>query len=273
MNFEARYYENTELWAIENISAADRQRIETMADKIPIDARTLIDVGCGNGLFLEHLNSMQERRFERLCGTDRSMAALACVQAEKVLASVELLPFLEHEFDIVSCMEVLEHLPQKTYISSLDEISRIARRYILISVPYNEDLRMSLTECTKCCCRFNPNYHLRIFNESTMRHLFDDEGFMCREIFYMYSQKVVPAYIEVTLRFFGILKRKILHQSRPPMADRAVCPACGYSPRTDSHEPSTMIVSPVSKVGKVIRSILCIGSKWRWMGALYERMR
>jgi len=272
MGFETSYYENTDLWAIKNMGLVDRQRIATLAEKIPLDARTLIDVGCGNGLFLKHLNDMRESCFERLCGADRSMAALAWVETEKVQAGVESLPFSEGEFDIVSCMEVLEHLPQTIYISALNELSRIARRYILISVPHNENLRMSLTECEKCCCRFNPNYHLRAFRESTIKNLFTDKGFACREVFYIHPLKIVPTNIEVILRFFGVLKRTILHQANPSMVDRAVCPACGYSPRACRNGPSTMIASPVNRAGTLVRSLLSMKSGWRWMGALYEKL-
>jgi len=272
MSFEESYYENTDLWAIENFSLADQERFETLADKLPLNVQTLLDVGCGNGLFLKHLSDLKGRCFNRLCGTDRSTAALACVEAEKVQAGVDALPFAKDEFDAVSCMEVLEHLPQTTFISALNEISRVARRYILVSVPYNENLGTSLTECMKCCCRFNPNHHLRTFNQPTMQHLFDDKGFTCREVFYIHPQRVVPTDIEVLLRLFGVVKRTILRQPRPPMANRAVCPACGYSPRTGRNESSIVMVSPKNRAGMTIRSLLSLRSGWRWMSALYERV-
>jgi len=272
MNNEQCYYENPDLWTSEKYGAEDHQRVATLTARLPLDVRTVLDAGCGNGLFLKYLSEFKGRNFDRLCGTDRSTAALACVQGEKVRASVDSLPFSKKEFDAVSCMEVLEHLPQTTFISALNEISRVARRYILVSVPYNENMRMSLTQCTKCCCRFNPNYHLRTFNQPTMQHLFDDKGFTCREVFYMHHRRVVPAEIEVILRFFGVAKRAMLRQARPSMADHAVCPACGYTPRTGRNESSRMIVPPISRVGIAIRSLLSLKSEWRWMGALYERL-
>lgn len=271
MSIEQSYYENTDLWASENYGTVDRQRIATLAAKLPMDVRTLLDVGCGNGLFLKHMSELKGRYFERLCGADRSSAALACVQSEKVQASVDSLPFSKDEFDAVSCMEVLEHLPQTTYIGALNELSRIARRYILISVPFNENLRMLLTECKKCCCRFNPNYHLRTFNKLTMQHLFDDKGFMCREVFYMHPQRVVPPEIEVLLRLLGVVKRTVLRQSRSPMPVDTVCPACGYSPSAGRNESSGLTVPPPKTVETMIRSLLSVRSTWRWMGALYVR--
>ena len=274
MSFEESYYENTDIWAIENISEVDRQRIAILAEKLPLDVKALLDVGCGNGIFLEHLLEMKGRCFSRLCGTDRSTVALSHVRTEKVQANIDSLPFANNEFDIVSCLEVLEHLPQIAYTNALDELVRIARRFILVSVPYNENLQLSYTECIKCCCRFNPNYHLRTFNQQTMQHLFDDKGFTCREVFFMHPQKIVPTDIEVILRLLGAVKRTILRQPRSPMATQAVCPACGYSPREGGNvgNDSSIIVPQTNSLGMSIRSLLSLKSGWRWIGALYERV-
>jgi ubiquinone/menaquinone biosynthesis C-methylase UbiE len=134
---EAEYYENPDIWDVNKFGDADQQRFATLGDKLPIDVRTLLDVGCGNGLFLKHVSNMTGRNMERLCGTDRSEAALAHVQLEKVKADVACLPFKDYAFDAVSCMEILEHLPQTTFVSALNDLSRVASRYILVSVPFN----------------------------------------------------------------------------------------------------------------------------------------
>jgi ubiquinone/menaquinone biosynthesis C-methylase UbiE len=271
MSSEQDYYENPDFWRLERYAGADQERVATLADKLPREVRTLLDVGCGNGIFLKHLSGLQGRHFERLCGTDRSAAALARVQAEKVQASVDSLPFSSGEFDAVSCQEVLEHLPQVTYLCALNELSRIARQYIIVSVPFNEQLRMSLMECTKCACRFNPNYHLRSFTQATMQHLLDDKGFCCREVLYMHALREVPTQVEALLRLLGVAKRAVLRQPRSPMAVDALCPACGYSPRAGRNESTGSKVVPEHTVGTMIRSLLRVSSGWRWVGAFYER--
>jgi len=68
MNSEQQYYENPDLWTSDRYGASDRERIATLAEKLPPDVTSLLDVGCGNGLFLKHLSSLKKRRFERLCG-------------------------------------------------------------------------------------------------------------------------------------------------------------------------------------------------------------
>lgn len=272
VSFEESYYENAGMWATENFSAAEEQRIAALAGKLPPDVHTLLDVGCGNGMFLKYLGEMKGRHFDRLCGTDRSTAALDCVQSEKVQASIDSLPFSEGEFDAVVCMEVLEHLPQATYSRALNELSRIARRYILVSVPHDQNLRMSLTECTECRCCFNPNYHLRAFDQPAMNHLFDGRGFACSEVFCVCAERVVPAKIALLLRFLGVAKRLILQHPHLPMPRHAICPACGYSLAADKQESSRSCVQPSRTVGMMIRSALRVKSSWRWMGAVYERV-
>jgi hypothetical protein len=54
------------------------------------------------------------------------------------LASIEALPFDDDSFDVVSCMEVLEHLPDEIYEQGLAELRRVCRGQLLMTVPYRE---------------------------------------------------------------------------------------------------------------------------------------
>jgi len=55
--------------------------------------------------------------------------------APNVVGSVEKLPFNDHSFHTVMCCEVLEHLPFELFESCLLEISRVAKRRVVISLP------------------------------------------------------------------------------------------------------------------------------------------
>lgn len=48
------------------------------------------------------------------------------------------LPFKENSFDIVLASEILEHIPFTDLDKALLEIHRVARRYAVISVPFNQ---------------------------------------------------------------------------------------------------------------------------------------
>ena len=272
MSFEQSYYENPSIWLPSNYSDADRQRVLAVAEKLPDDVESLLDVGCGNGLFLNHLSATQGQRFQRLCGADRSKAALAHVRTECVEASCEQLPFGDREFDAVTCMEVLEHLPEPVYPKAIREIVRIAARHVILTVPYAEDLEWSLIRCDKCHCRFNPAYHLRSFKEVTLRHLLDGTGFRCREVFFIYRQEVSTERARTTLRFLSQLKRLICRSyPLPAMPVNAVCPACGYSRETGS--AGALEVSLVRKtLAMRLSNHLGTQQSWRWICGLYDRV-
>ena len=95
-----------------------------------LPCRSLLDAGCGDGLYLEAIG----RRAERLVGTDiseriletaRKTAARSGAEPELVRANLESLPFPDRSFDVVLCTQVIEHLlaPEK----GVRELARVLR--------------------------------------------------------------------------------------------------------------------------------------------------
>ena len=52
-------------------------------------------------------------------------------------ASVTNLPFADKSIDVVTCMEVLEHLDRQSFGAALHELRRV-NRFLVVTVPYNE---------------------------------------------------------------------------------------------------------------------------------------
>ena len=103
----------------------------------------VLEVGCGEGIVLEFL----ARRVPgaRLGGLELDLAALAraqdrCPGMPLVRGDVCALPFESRAFDLVLCLEVLEHLPDPG--RALREIRRVARRDCLLSVPHEPFFRL-----------------------------------------------------------------------------------------------------------------------------------
>ncbi len=96
----------------------------------------ILDAGCGEGFVVEHLRKDLK---SEIIGLDIESNALE-VAAEKnpqamfEAASVYEIPFENDSFDLVVLSEVLEHLehPER----ALEEINRVSKKYVLISVPH-----------------------------------------------------------------------------------------------------------------------------------------
>lgn len=270
MTIEKQYYENPELWNPDRYSCKDMERFKKISELIPENSNSLLDVGCGNGLFLKYVSTRFSDQFNRVCGTDRSSAALSYVQEEKHLAEINNLPFDNNEFDTVCALEVLEHLPQETYKIALSELSRIAKNHIIISVPFNQNLSLSLIECSECHCHFNPNFHLRSFNAQKMESLLTNYGFKCSKVVHIVHERVMPNTAKIILKTIGKIKRKIMNQPTN-IVFSAICPACGHSLKSNKVIPKNILSKNQKNVWGKISSLLELKGSWKWIAAIYER--
>ena len=102
------------------------------------EPQSLLDLGCGEGV----LTQRWARRLApaRVVGVDLDDPRIAAEWAkhaepnlEYIAHRAERLPFADGEFDVVSAIEVLEHVPDPAH--TLAEMVRCAGRHVLISVP------------------------------------------------------------------------------------------------------------------------------------------
>lgn len=265
MRFEREYYENEAFWDCASTREEDSRRVREIAGLIPESVRSVLDVGCGNGLLVHQLME-GERRFERLIALDRSQTALRHVRCHKALASIDELPFATGRFDLVTCLEVLEHLPCPLYEAGLRELCRVAARYVLISVPFQQDLDKTLVGCPSCRTLFNPDYHLRSFGLVALRELLVTHGFACKAL--------LP--VGTKARLLGLDRILSLRGFRPggvnPFAAPIPCPACGFMLPPEGSAPGRP-----GATGRRGGLRAWVKSSWpkrlepNWMAALYAR--
>jgi 2-polyprenyl-3-methyl-5-hydroxy-6-metoxy-1,4-benzoquinol methylase len=100
---------------------------------------SLLDVGCGEGVLVHRWAQRLGER--RVVGIDLQEESIQAGWAERQAPNLEYrtmeadsLPFAAGEFDLVSAIEVLEHLPDPE--RTLAEMARCAERHLLVSVPH-----------------------------------------------------------------------------------------------------------------------------------------
>jgi 2-polyprenyl-3-methyl-5-hydroxy-6-metoxy-1,4-benzoquinol methylase len=99
---------------------------------------SLLDVGCGEGVLTARW--AQQLGAHRVVGLDLPDAKLEAHWRERerpnlrfVAGRAEELPFADHEFDLVTAIETLEHVTD--HERTLSEMARVAGAHLLVSVP------------------------------------------------------------------------------------------------------------------------------------------
>ena len=181
MSFEKSYYESSHFWEGSALTdPSNMERFGLTASLVPADVRTLLDAGCGNGVFGRYLG--ETRPEITVTGMDRSQEALRHVTTGRLEGSVSAIPAEDRSYDCVTCLEVLEHLPIQDYSQALHELARVARRHIVVGVPYREKTERNTTTCPECRTTFNAYLHLRRFDDDTLKVLLDSVGFHSTEL-------------------------------------------------------------------------------------------
>ena len=266
---EAKYYENPALWERERYVENENElrRFTTSIQLIPHTVRSILDVGAGNGAFMSLLES--ENASVDLVGLERSETAIShsICKSEIRSGTAENLPFEDRSFDLVTALEVLEHLPYGVYEKALREIERVAREYIMISVPYREK-RVNV-QCPYCSCMFHKNYHMRSFDEAILSDLFRT------------FQSVKSVKVEVEGDYFlGPYIRRIYrtvfrNRTSSVFPRTTVCPQCGFSEANYSDAPSTKpdVGNLAKNLAKTIaRRTLPKQRQALWIIVLYKRV-
>lgn len=216
----------------------------------------ILEVGAGSGIIANRLHSAG---FD-VTASDVSATALQWVRGPAVLAGIDNLPFGNRTFDLVVASEVLEHIPPPVLASGVGEMQRVARTWILLTVPNGEDLVAAAIVCPECRCRFHPSRHLTEFDRHRLATLFPDFDVV----------KVYPfgPILRPRGRVEMVIRRDLLQRIRD-WAPGSICPQCGYE---QSDLPSASMYGPRARLGVAARLLRPLRRpRPRWLLALYKR--
>jgi SAM-dependent methyltransferase len=105
--------------------------------------QSMLDAGCGEGFLRQFM--LQSGLDMEYVGSDISLDALAWSRQSLLhdlqanVADVHRLPYADNAFPLVTCLEVLEHIPDSAV--GLRELARVSSNYILVSVPHEPFFR------------------------------------------------------------------------------------------------------------------------------------
>jgi 2-polyprenyl-3-methyl-5-hydroxy-6-metoxy-1,4-benzoquinol methylase len=135
-----------------------------------LDPRTVLDAGCGEGELLRR--KVLPPAIAVSC-LDLSTGSLAEVRSHStprnlICGSVLSLPLAPASFDVVLCLEVLEHLEDPR--AAVHEVARAARQAIVFSVPWEPWFRVGNVFRGKHLTRLgNHPEHIHHWNPRTFR--------------------------------------------------------------------------------------------------------
>ena len=266
--FEKKYYESSQFWEGEMLhDQKNLERFRITNDLIKDDVSSILDAGCGNGAFVNDL--LNKRNDLHIHALDRSEKALEFVKTKKSLGDVSSLPFDDQSFDCVSCLEVIEHLPIAAYKKTLDELARVAKKYLIISVPYNETIEDSYTKCPSCKSIFNYEFHLRSFDEENFAGLFKERGFL--------NIKTIKAGYSAHYKFHNAYRR-MFYPEQFLKWNSPICPLCGYEEEPKIEQEIIINHSPkrkrklISYVSAIPKMMWPKEEKPYWIIGLFERI-
>ncbi len=205
---EKKEYFN-EYWKTRDLGSADLRSvqraiiIESLLN--PNKGEKIIDIGCGRGIVLRHLNT----RGYSISGCDISsdtVKALARRNYDVFLCDLENDP-LPGKYDVVMCLEVLQQVFDPIKIIQIASQSLYPGGYMIISVPNEFHLlsRIKLMLGLSHLGHFEES-HIRLFSPKRARDMFKKCGLEIDEVI---SVPVIPPRMKMLQKIGNILACRV----------------------------------------------------------------
>jgi SAM-dependent methyltransferase len=145
----------------------------TLRGVLGMPSGTVVDIGIGEGFALERMFGEGTRAVGLEYRHDKAVVAAAKLPSVAVVrGDAGVLPFPDRSADLVTSIEVLEHLPG--YEQAVVEMARICRGRLVVSVPWEPWFRLGNLGRGKNVRRWgNDPEHVNFFSPSTLRAALD----------------------------------------------------------------------------------------------------
>jgi ubiquinone/menaquinone biosynthesis C-methylase UbiE len=89
---------------------------------------SILEIGIGNKTVSNYLK--QNGLKADTCDFDKTLEP-------DYVADIRNLPFADNSYDMILAFEILEHLPWEDVDKALNELHRVSKKYVLVSIPYS----------------------------------------------------------------------------------------------------------------------------------------
>lgn len=149
-------------------SPREQARFSDLMRLIPSGLHSALDIGARDG----YMSKALAGKVDRVTALDLDKPSFTAPRVTCVQGDATALQFPDRHFDLVFCAEVLEHIPTRLLDKACAELSRVAGQYVLIGVPYKQDIRKDQTTCYHCGAVNPPWAHVNSFDERRLQALF-----------------------------------------------------------------------------------------------------
>jgi SAM-dependent methyltransferase len=161
-----------------------RRVIRAELDRLPLpQAARVLDAGCGSGRTLQELVDYGAVSGIEL-NTDAAELARGRALGDVEVGRLEELPWEDQTFDLITCLDVIEHVPDDTV--ALTELRRVCRAggWLLVTVPAYQALWSRHDEA---------NHHYRRYSRAALRAAAASAGWQLERISSFNSLLLAPA--------------------------------------------------------------------------------
>ncbi len=128
---------------------------------LKIAPKNLLEIGVGDKVLAAYLKNNT--------GIEYKSMDIAEDLKPDYSGSIEKMPLAENTFDLVCAFEVLEHLPKDNFLKALQEMQRVSKKYVIISLPhwgrhFSLEIKLPLLKRIKLQYKFNLFSPKHVFN-------------------------------------------------------------------------------------------------------------
>jgi SAM-dependent methyltransferase len=161
-----------------------RRIIRAELDQLPLPpGARVLDAGCGSGRTLQELV-----HYGQVSGLELNAEAAELARGrdlgEVVVGRLEELPWADETFDLITCLDVIEHVPDD--VAALVELRRVCRpgSWLLVTVPAYQGLWSRHDEA---------NHHYRRYSRRSLRRAAGAAGWTVKRVTAFNSVLLAPA--------------------------------------------------------------------------------